>query len=357
MMLVESHICKMSQRSVGRMGFRGNLCQLSQYRCIPLLLKKTRGPLLKKAHEVSHRSMSGEQGFIGHDEDELMKAADMVDVMTKEMLRELFEVSATNYVTGTGAMDDEVRTMLERVISPKIEEMPSSVLPMIDSFIKALEEDARQLENTDDTIKVLLLIKGYILETLERTLPRPLQELQKILDADREDRVRAYETAVANTGDGSLLHVYKSCDSLIQTIESQDDGDIDLVFLCKLCIIRHEMSSILPPEEVRKSVENRFTVLGGVPEDDSSFLKELIQVSDSSKRKYLIQSSIRPDDLTKNIRRPGAFIDCIAALQGEMTSGQTGEITNERVYTRLEEISLDTIKVLEELSGDLPLLP
>jgi len=113
----------------------------------------------------------------------------------------------------------------------------------------------------------------------------------------------------------------------------------------------------LPSQEILQSVENRFTVLGGVPEDDSAFLRELIQVPDSSKRKYLIQSSIQPEDAAKSIRRPGAFIDCIAALQGEMMSKRDDEIMNESVYNRLEEISLDTIQVLEEISGDIPLLP
>jgi len=326
------------------------LCRVA--RCIPFHLRQGRAPLVQSPY-----SMQGDQGSARVDENELIKAATLVDTMTKDMLRELFIGSATNYVTGEGAMDDEVKSMLERVVSPKINEMPPSVLPMIDSFIKTIEDDPDCQENTDDTIRVLMLIKGFILETLERTLPMSLQKLQTILDTEREHRLRVYESSIGDTDDGSLLDVYKSCDSLIQTIESQEDTDIDLVFLCKLCIIRYEMSSILPPDEIQQSVENRFTVLGGVPEDDSSFLKELIKVSDSSTRKYLIQSSIQPEDNAKTIRRPGTFIDCIAALQGEMISRRDGEVTHERVYNRLEEISLDTIRVLEELSGDLPLLP
>lgn len=318
-------------------------------------------PRLKfsKAPEIVYRSMPDRGLSVDQNRDELIKAAELVDAMTKEMLRELFLGSATNYVTGEGAMDDEVKDMLDRVVSPKIDEMPPSILPMIDSFIKAVEDDSSHRGNRemDDTIKVLLLIKGFILETLERTLPQSLQKLQKILDTDRDSRLRMYEQDVVDTGDGSLLETYKSCNSLIQTIEGQEDDDIDTNFLYKLCIIRHEMSSILPSQEIQQAVENRFTVLGGVPEDDSSFLKELVQVSDPSKRKYLILSSIKPEDTTKSARRPGTFIDCIAALQVEMISKQNGEITNESVYNRLEEISIDTIRVLEELSGDLPLLP
>lgn len=305
--------------------------------------------------------MSDEKDSKVLDENELLNAAALVDVMAKEMLRELFLGSAANYVTGEGAMDDEVRKMLDRVVSPKIETMPPSILPMIDSFINAIEQDPTHQDgrDTDDTIRVLILIKGFILETLERKLPPSLQTLQKILDMDRDDRLQFYQSTLGgiSTDESQLLDVYKSCDSLIQTIEDQDDNNVDMVFLSKLCIIKYEMASILPSQQIQKVVENRFTVVGGVPEHDSSFLKELIHVSEPSKRKYLIKSSLCPDDASESTRRPGAFIDCIAALQVEMVSKHNGEVTNESVYNRLEEISLETIKVLEELCGDLPLLP
>jgi hypothetical protein len=279
-------------------------------------------------------------------EEEISQAATLVDTMAREMLQELFVGSATNYVTGEEAMKDEVSSMLERVVSPKLDDMPPAVLPMIDAYIEAIGDE----QSNVDTLRVLLLIKGFILEKLESRLPESMQMLQRIVDAARDNRIQLYESAAEK--EGGLVDVYNSCNRLIQTIEDQSGEIVDLVLLCKLCLARYEMGSIIPPGDIEQTMKNRFTAIGGVPEDDSAFLKELLNVSDPMKRVHLIKSSITEQDA----RRPGRFIDCVVAVQQGMVSG-TDTVDNEAVYARLNDIIEETMKVLEDISGDVTLMP
>lgn len=283
------------------------------------------------------------------DEERMMEeSATLIDTMTREMLQELFVGSAVNYVTEGEALHDEVSGMLERVVGPRIDEMPAAVLPMIDAYLEALDGHG----DNGETARILHLIKGFVLERLEDTLPEPMKCLQEVMDANRDDRLQKYQE-IAERGESMLLDAYKACAGLIQTLEDEDEI-ADLRFLSKLCLIKCEMDSIIPPDDLKGVVRNRFTEIGGVLEYDSGFLKELLHVQDSMKRISLIKMSI--EKVGEKSIRPGRFLDCIAAVQKEMLEKQ-GDSDDQAVYHRIQDVAHETKKVLEELSGDLPLMP
>lgn len=276
----------------------------------------------------------------GDDERMMQESATLIDTMTREMLEEFFVGSAVKYLTDSEAQSEEVNGMLERVVGPRIDEMPAAVLPMIDAYLEALDGHG----DGGETARILLLIKGFVLEKLEDTLPEPMRQLQEIMDASRDDRLSKYEDIV-ETG---LVDVYKACAGLIRTLEDAEEI-ADLRFLSKLCLVRCELDCILPPGVV----SNRFTEIGGVLEYDSAFLKELLHVQDSLKRMSLIKMNIENVQQGERSIRPGRFLDCIAAIRKEMSEGQL----DSAVYTRLQDIEHETKKVLEQISGDVPLMP
>lgn len=295
-----------------------------------------------RPHAITMRrgSMRG-----GDDERMMEESAALIDTMTREMLQELFVGTAVNYVTEGEALNDEVSGMLERVVGPRIDELPAAVLPMIDAYLEALEGHG----DDGETSRILLLIKGFLLERLEDTLPEPMKCLQEIMDTDTDGRLQTYQGIEASM----LLEVYKVCTSLIQTLEDADEIP-DLGFLSKLCLIKCEIDSILPPDDLKGIARNRFAEIGGVLEYDSGFLKELLHVPDSMKRISLIKMSV--EKVGEKSIRPGRFLDCIAAVQQEMLEKQ-GDSIDQAVYNRIQDIAHETKLVLEELSGDVPLMP
>lgn len=104
-----------------------------------------------------------------------------------------------------------------------------------------------------------------------------------------------------------------------------------------------------------------YTTLRGVPAREVAFLKELMNVSSSEKRRAVLEAAFRGDvasvGLTGSGIRPGAFIDCVKALQAEMT-GPVFSQTNQNaggsdgVLMRLEDIWREAIVVLEDVGEE-----
>ena len=103
-----------------------------------------------------------------------------------------------------------------------------------------------------------------------------------------------------------------------------------------------------------------YTTLRGVPAREVAFLKELMNVGSSERRRVLLEAAFRGDLATVGINgagvRPGAFIDCIKALLDEMNGpgyiNDTNEGPSDGVMIRLEDIWREAIVVLEDIGGD-----
>lgn len=125
------------------------------------------------------------------------------------------------------------------------------------------------------------------------------------------------------------------------------------------------------PEVAPSAGASPYTALRGVPAREVSFLKEIVSEIDSEKRQALLEtafqgSSSSPGDdnsINTNINivliRPGAFMDCIKALQTEMLGPKYGygTETNQGTLIRLEEIWRESILVLEDLAGHADYMP
>lgn len=77
--------------------------------------------------------------------------------------------------------ENDIEEMLDEVIGPRVDEMPASVLPMIDAYINAAQEQGVAVE----TIQMLFLMKEYIIEKAKEYLPDEMKTLQKLIDASR----------------------------------------------------------------------------------------------------------------------------------------------------------------------------
>ena len=126
------------------------------------------------------------------------------------------------------------------------------------------------------------------------------------------------------------------------------------------------------PEAAPSAGASPYTALRGVPAREVSFLKEIVNVASSEKRRALLETAFQgssassPDDessintsINTVLIRPGAFMDCIKALQTEMLGPKYGYGTeaNQATLIRLEEIWRESVLVLEDLAGHAEYMP
>ena len=152
--------------------------------------------------------------------------------------------------------------------------------------------------------------------------------------------------------------VVVSCINLIQAVE-EEKMIPDMNLLSKLCIIREELFQVYAYSESEaegRPLRNPFLSFQSVPQRDAAIVKELINVSSKPKRVAIIKSKIVNEDGSKGEIRPGQILDCIQALQQEMMIDEQGR-TNTQVQDRLDDIRQETVHVLEEISGEVPLRP
>lgn len=169
-----------------------------------------------------------------------------------------------------------------------------------------------------------------------------------------------YEEMKDSGGDAVRLG-FEACGTLIRAIESEEKIP-DIRLLSKICLIKEEILQVLGyavggESNAGVSMKNQFSEVKGVPEAEAAFVKELLQVSDPERRVALIKGAIMQNDSSKDTTiRPGIFLDCIDALRKGMDQDSEGR-NNVQVKQRLDDIRSELIKTLEDISGDIMLMP
>lgn len=156
----------------------------------------------------------------------------------------------------------------------------------------------------------------------------------------------------------SLESVTVSCINLIQAVEEEKLVP-DMNLLSKLCLVREELFQVYQYSESGGDgppLKNPFVSFQSVPQKDAAIVKELINVSNKEKRVAIIKSKIVNLDGSEGEIRPGQFLDCIQAMRQEMMHDELGRL-NTQVQNRLDDIKEETVHVLEEISGEVPLRP
>lgn len=175
----------------------------------------------------------------------------------------------------------------------------------------------------------------------------------------RDERLPLYEALKDESMEGvSMESVVLSCINLIQAVEEEKLVP-DMNLLSKLCIVRDELLQVYEYGESEGDgppLKNPFLSFKSVPQKDAAIVKELINVSSKAKRVAIIKSKLVNLDGSEGEIRPGRFLDCILALRQEMMYDEQGR-TNTQVQNRLDDIREETVHVLEEISGEVPLRP
>jgi len=109
-------------------------------------------------------------------------AAGLIDDMMRDLMQKLFVSSATNYVAEEGPKDTDLNLLLQEVVDPRIEEMPGDIIPLLDSYISAVQDAS---DSQVEVLQLLLLLKNYIVDKASEKLPISMKVLQNLLDAQR----------------------------------------------------------------------------------------------------------------------------------------------------------------------------
>jgi hypothetical protein len=236
------------------------------------------------------------------------QAASFIDEMVRETFEGLFVSSSARYLleeSGDRNPKDrnELKEILSGVVSPRLEAMPAAVIPMIDAYLLALTSDEGATTN-DDIVKVLIVLKEFIIQEVEAKMPESVRLLQQAVDAvDREARAQVYSAASSL----STVELLESSSRLLDQLEA--DPQLDKRLLLKLVVIRHELRAKL--KESEKAAWNRFAQLGQVPAEDLDRIEKLISETVESQKKAV------EDICLAECGQPGRLADCIAALMAE----------------------------------------
>ena len=374
----------------------------------------------RRAHKISRNSALPKTNINVADADGSDYQADIerdidastaaVDEMVRQVTKSLFVETATAYVTGDAKTKEHVDAALKNAVTPRLDSFNSTLLPILNSYIEAVQERSARQEGQNDVLGVLLGLKSEILSQLAERLPPEMRTIQLAVEASGPDgRMTVLRDALLSTSASSPINVDMlklTVSRMIEDFEGDDDDDDDdaaipdRALLAKLCLLREELRqlseeagmkpgglgvggstsggqqldvTVVEEEEVEEEEEedndattssrksgcdvSPYTALRGVPAREVSFLKQLMTVGSSEKRRALLETVFGGKDKSGVARgvRAGALMECIKALQVEMMGPVYAEDDSGRTagaLMRLEEIWRDAVLVLEDVGGD-----
>jgi len=338
------------------------------------------------------------------------------------MINQPLPINLTGENATTAAFQEAVAT----TVKTRLDTLNATFLPIINSYIESVEDNG---EEQRDLLGVLLAIKGQVLAQLAERLPPEMRVIQKALEASSgEERMQLLRTETSSTSTpinpGSLAFTVAR---MIQDFEGADNEDApeqiaNRGLLARLCLLREELRQLTDEAamtpwkktsgsddtgetdvEVMLDGENEFTriqetggdsdnsgggggtrtaaapsagvspytALRGVPAREVSFLKEIMGVASSEKRRSLLEAAFQGNakpikgngnstsntesgtsSISIDVIRPGAFMDCVKALQSEMLGPQYGygTETNQGTLLRLEQVWRESLLVLEDIA-------
>jgi hypothetical protein len=272
------------------------------------------------------------------DDEDLLASAAVVDELVKEVFQELFVSTSARYLLeeaiNSDSMDEknELSEIMAKVVGPRLDDMPSSVIPMIDAYLASLINEDGATSN-DDICKVLLMIKEHIVKEMEAMMPESVKMLQQIVDAsDREARAVIFSQRNAENN----RELLQSCEKLINQLEDDMDIKVDKRLLYKLVVIRSELSGLVL-DHSEASMRNRFVQIDSIPETDLEMIEKLMGSSsiDNAVEEYLLGEA-----------RPGRLLDSMMALQSKLDAG------NRDVIIRTRQAVVEACDRLSSLSND-----
>jgi hypothetical protein len=358
-------------------------------------------------------------------EKDINESTQAVDAMVQEISKNLFIDTATAYVVGENATAEAFQEAVATAVKARLDTLNETFLPIINSYVESVEESG---ENKD-LLGLLLAIKGQVLSQLAERLPPEMRIIQKALESSgAEERMQFLRNETSSSTNainpGSLAFTVAR---MIADFEGDDEEAAEEVadrgLLARLCLLREELRQLADEAEMtpwKKTSGNGtsggsdnetnevnvevmlegendytqvdqqnetdssdsdqtataaapapsaspYTALRGVPAREVSFLKDIMGVASSEKRRGLLETAFRGNTNSNNtsgsttigIVRPGAFMDCIKALQAEMLGPKYGygADTNQGTLLRLEEVWRESILVLEDIAGDANYMP
>lgn len=271
-----------------------------------------------------------------------------------------------------------------------------------------------------DLVGVLVAIKAEVLSQLGESLPPEMQAIQAALEAPTsEARMATLREATGPDASprcdagalaltvGKVLGDFEAAEREAEAEAAEGDAappaPVDRAFLARLCLMREELRLLAdetgmepgassesgeapppPAQQIEVEVEpgvfeaaegssdthaasspapsasaSPYTALRGVPARESAFIKELVSVGSSERRRALLEAAFRGDLAAAGPTgagvRPGAFMDCLRAVQAELTGpayeGAQGAGAAPEMLGRLEEVWREAVLVLEDLAG------
>jgi len=143
----------------------------------------------------------------------------------------------------------------------------------------------------------------------------------------------------------------------------KDNVLTDKSLVAKLCLIREELRQVVDETSMKLSADggpaanssnaSPYTRIQSIPEQEVSFIKELLNVDSSIRRRALLQAAFDGDNSVCKIAGPGTLLESIRALQTEIMDPNFDQSIkfDEKVLFRLEEVWRETLLVLEDMSG------
>ena len=256
-------------------------------------------------------------------------------------------------------------------VGPRLDGLNATFLPILDHYIDAAQKHE---SGNPNVVGVLLGLRQEVLALLAETLPPELKVLQGAIDAAtpaaRVEVLRQHSTGEASPScDAATLLATAS--RLLDDVEGDGaSAPADARLMARVCLVREELRQLVaegemgPPtitlgasgEEDRSSgiggpPPQSMRDLGGVPQREVAFLKEILAVEGSERRRALLQAAFQGQGgMASGGARPGALLESVRALQAEMTRGDVA--VGEGVLLRLEAVWRESLLVLEDMAGD-----
>eukprot|EP00195_Chlamydomonas_chlamydogama_P008745 CAMPEP_0202897154 /NCGR_PEP_ID=MMETSP1392-20130828/5993_1 /ASSEMBLY_ACC=CAM_ASM_000868 /TAXON_ID=225041 /ORGANISM="Chlamydomonas chlamydogama, Strain SAG 11-48b" /LENGTH=366 /DNA_ID=CAMNT_0049582727 /DNA_START=253 /DNA_END=1353 /DNA_ORIENTATION=- len=324
------------------------------------------------------------------------RAAQMLDEMLEEVMRDMFVEEAAAYISNAqaGLTEEEA---VRRAVVQRLEYMDANFLAALNGYIKAVSaagSDAAPLT------ALLLAIREEVMRQVTLRLPPAARALHLLAQEVDKDRRLAVMRAALSGGSGELPA--STPDALVSSsttfIDDMEEQTVvaDRRLLARLCLVREEArwleleaafnapsasSASQPGPETTsddgsaaasgpgssRPISAAMFVRSNVPQRCAAFIKELVGVADSAARVGLLSRTFsedwegaaprqKPQSADRREQpdwvRPGRFMATLHALTAQLEVD--GGEANAAVLKRMRDIHLEAMSVLDKIQrGDI----
>eukprot|EP00747_Dinoflagellata_sp_TGD_P136419 gnl/TRDRNA2_/TRDRNA2_175549_c0_seq1.p1 gnl/TRDRNA2_/TRDRNA2_175549_c0~~gnl/TRDRNA2_/TRDRNA2_175549_c0_seq1.p1 ORF type:complete len:354 (-),score=-11.23 gnl/TRDRNA2_/TRDRNA2_175549_c0_seq1:138-1199(-) len=311
------------------------------------------------------------------------------DDCIKSILRsagdELFVATRVAGIIGTRV--DLTRTeAMRRAVTKRIGILEYAYITTLNTYVKV-----SKLAKHPEVTQIISELRDTSFKVIQSQLPYVLQFLEDITQIkNRQDRLDKLESLVETNGskknymmknkntsinqDTFLERLYYAVNQILEDIECQEIiADISL--LAMIVMVREDIRTIGHKHNLSKIHHKMGYPNNQLPKFELAFLKELMTLCDSERRRALIKDAFLKDDRimyetrntespepssandrlkteTKKKIRPGRFVDSLIFMKTEMM--KTGD--SQAQEKRIQEILSDCLASLEDIACSSPKL-